>query len=35
VPTEVGVAFPLDLRGDGDVVEFLLDDLTVSRLDPP
>lgn len=34
-PTEVGVAFPLDLTGDGDVVEFLVDDLTVSRLDPP
>jgi outer membrane protein assembly factor BamB len=34
-PTEVGVAFPLDLRGDGDAVEFLVDDLTISRLDPP
>jgi hypothetical protein len=34
-PTEVGVAFPLDLRGDGDIVEFLVDDLTISRLDPP
>ncbi|MEJ0036283.1 MAG: hypothetical protein WDO68_09380 [Gammaproteobacteria bacterium] len=34
-PTWAAVAFPIDLRGDGDVVEFLVDDLSVSRLDPP
>jgi hypothetical protein len=35
VPRTALVVFPIDLRGDGDSVEFLIDDLTVSRLDPP
>ena len=34
-PTILNVAFPIDLRGEGDVVEFLLDNLTISRLDAP
>ena len=34
-PTTVAVTFPINLEADGDVVEFLIDDLTVSRLDAP
>jgi hypothetical protein len=34
-PTSVAVTLPIDLRGDGDDVEFLIDDLTISRLDAP
>ena len=34
-PSWLAVAFPIDLRGDGDVVEFLVDDLSISRLDAP
>jgi hypothetical protein len=31
---ELAIAFPIDLRGEGDAVEFLIDDLSVARLDP-
>jgi hypothetical protein len=34
-PAAVDVVFPIELRGDDDVVEFLVDNLSISRLDPP
>ena len=34
-PEALAVAFPINLAADGDVVEFLIDDLIVSRLDAP
>jgi hypothetical protein len=34
-PTTLAVVFPVDLRGEGDVVEFLVDNVSISRLDPP
>ena len=33
-PTELAVAFLIALRGEGDVIEYLVDDLSVTRLDP-
>ena len=33
--TVLDIVFPVDLRGDGDVVDFLIDNLSISRLDPP
>lgn len=33
-PAAVVVRFPIELAGDGDVVEFLIDDVSISRLDP-
>ena len=34
-PTELSVVFPITLRAEGDVVEFLVDDFSVARLDDP
>lgn len=31
-PTDIAVVFPIALRSDGDVIEFLVDDFSVSRL---
>jgi hypothetical protein len=33
-PESVAVAFPISLRAAGDVVEFLVDDVSIARLDP-
>jgi hypothetical protein len=35
VPVTADVAFPIELRGDDDVVEFLIDNFSISRLDAP
>ena len=34
-PVTADVVFPIDLRGDDDLVEFLIDNLSISRLDAP
>jgi len=34
LPGALLVAFPFTLQADGDVIEFLIDDLSISRLDP-